>query len=88
MKHLKIIITGRVQGVWFRASAMEKAAELGLTGSVQNLPGGSLEIHAEGEQERLNQLLEWCKDGPKNAAVDKIETSLEPIQNYRKFRII
>jgi len=88
VKHLKIIVSGRVQGVWFRQSTLEVAKELGLVGTVQNLPNGNVEIHAQGEEDALNKLLVWCRDGSKTAEVDKLMHSEFSIREYHEFKII
>ncbi|MDP6476716.1 MAG: acylphosphatase, partial [Nitrospinaceae bacterium] len=59
-----IIVHGRVQGVFFRASTQTRALELSLVGWVRNLPDSSVEIHAEGDRENLELLIEWCRQGP------------------------
>ena len=68
-KRLAIKVSGKVQGVWFRARTREKAQKLGLSGSVWNNPDGSVGIIAEGEEEALQQLLSWCHRGPSRALV-------------------
>lgn len=68
-----LIISGRVQGVSFRASTRDKALGLGLKGWVRNLTDGRVECVAEGEKERVEQLIEFCKEGPTGAEVDEIE---------------
>jgi acylphosphatase len=87
-KHYSITVQGRVQGVFFRQSTHEEAQKLGLNGTVQNLPDGSVEIHAEGNEEKLNQLLDWCKNGPQHARVTSLEYSEENLKNYQNFKII
>jgi acylphosphatase len=72
-ERLRIIVHGRVQGVFFRAHAMEKARSLGLLGWVRNTPEGTVEIMAEGEREKLQQLLMWCSMGSPAANVQQIE---------------
>ncbi|HAV11046.1 MAG TPA: acylphosphatase [Candidatus Moranbacteria bacterium] len=72
MKHLEIKIFGKVQGVFFRSSARQKAGELGLSGFAENLADGSVEIEAEGEEERLKEFLKWCHSGPERAEVEKV----------------
>lgn len=67
-----IKVHGRVQGVWFRSSTREKAVELGLRGSVRNEPDGSVTIHVSGEKGRIDELIEWCKDGPPLARVREV----------------
>ena len=73
----RIVVSGRVQGVFFRASTREEAARLGLGGWVRNLPDGRVEIVAEGSRERLDALLEWCRHGPSYARVEQVDVSWE-----------
>jgi acylphosphatase len=68
------IVRGRVQGVFFRASAQREAARLGLVGWVRNLADGSVEILAEGERAPLERLIAWAQHGPEDARVDAVET--------------
>ena len=82
------IIHGRVQGVFFRASTQEKAIELGLTGWVRNRADGKVEVLAEGEKEKLEKLIDWCRIGPKHAQVTDVETRWEPYAGqYKEFTI-
>lgn len=60
MHRVRLRIKGRVQGVFFRASAKESAMNLGITGWVKNQPDGTVETVAEGEQEALDRFIEWC----------------------------
>jgi acylphosphatase len=71
-KHINVKITGTVQGVGFRFSTYEKFVELGLQGKAENTLEGVL-VDAEGPEEKLPQLLEWCKQGPTGARVENIE---------------
>lgn len=66
------IVSGRVQGVWFRASTREQAQQLGLTGWVRNLPGGQVEVLACGSKESLEQLHQWLHQGPRMAKVEEV----------------
>lgn len=70
-------ISGRVQGVWYRASAQAKAAELGLTGWVRNRDDGSVEVAAEGERAVLVALIAWAHDGPPGARVRAVDVRWE-----------
>src|SRR5258706_2006965 len=70
-KHISINVTGKVQGVFFRASAREKAEELGVKGFVRNEPDGSVYIEAEAEEIILEQFLDWCREGPPRARIHK-----------------
>ncbi len=74
LKRLHLLLAGRVQGVWFRASTRRKARELGLTGRVWNRPDGRVEIVAEGPEKGLLELLEWAGIGPPGARVEKVES--------------
>lgn len=72
---LQAIVDGHVQGVFFRAFASGQARDLGLTGYVRNLPGGSVEVEAEGERSRLEELIGRLKAGPPEARVEKVATN-------------
>lgn len=78
-------VSGKVQGVWFRASTQEQAKRLGLTGWACNLADGRVEVLASGEQEKLAELYEWLKRGPELAEVTNItyeEISFQEIQGF------
>jgi len=68
--HLKI--SGRVQGVYYRASALQEAQKLGLVGWVMNCADGSVETLAEGEKAKLDQFIAWCQRGPEGARITRI----------------
>lgn len=87
MKHFSIRVSGKVQGVWFRQSTLEKARELDLTGTVENLSDGTVQIEAEGREENLQKLLDWCREGPEHAAVENITYQEGKLQNYKDFSI-
>ena len=73
---LHATVYGHVQGVFFRASVVEQAGKLDLTGYVRNLPDGrELEVRAEGEKEQLEKLVEYLKVGPPGANVEKVVTN-------------
>src|SRR6266850_3591829 len=73
--HLKI--NGRVQGVYFRASTVEQARRLGVTGWVMNCRDSSVEVVAEGAREQLEKLISWCRSGPPGARVKEIRAEWE-----------
>ncbi|HWO42920.1 MAG TPA: acylphosphatase [Candidatus Eisenbacteria bacterium] len=84
--HLKI--EGRVQGVFFRASAAEQARRLGLTGWVMNRADGSVETVAEGARDKLEEFVAWCRQGPPGARVAKVSVAWEEPKNaYTRFTI-
>lgn len=74
LKRIQMVVRGRVQGVYYRASAQREARQLGLSGWVKNRPDGSVEIVAEGEEDQVKDLLSWAQQGPTTARVDKVET--------------
>ncbi len=69
----RLLIEGRVQGVYYRASAQARAEDLGITGYTRNLSDGRVEVLAEGEEQTLIQLLDWCWGGPPEATVKHID---------------
>jgi acylphosphatase len=68
-KRVRVLVTGKVQGVAFRAHTREAARALGVTGWVRNLPDGSVEAIAEGEPKPLEDFIAWCRKGPRSARV-------------------
>lgn len=78
----RCLVGGRVQGVFFRASAREQAVRLGLTGFARNLPDGRVEVLACGEPGAVDRLREWLRTGPPHAGVTGV--ACEP-QDYRPF---
>ena len=72
---LVAVVRGRVQGVFFRAFVERRAAGLGLSGYVRNLPGGALEVQAEGNRDSLEMLLGYLHTGPSRARVDSVDIS-------------
>lgn len=73
-RRITLRITGRVQGVCYRAYASEKARSLGLTGTVHNRTDGTVELEAEGEETELATLVSWCWQGSPWAQVSAIDT--------------
>ena len=68
-----LIISGKVQEVFYRASCQEAAQGLALTGWVKNLPTGQVEVLAQGEKEKIEKLIMWCKNGPPGARVSDVK---------------
>lgn len=87
MKHLSIHVSGKVQGVFFRASTKEKAEEFKIKGTVRNNADGSVSIEAEGEEDNLIPFVEWCKRGPKFAHVERCEIKETGLQHFKSFTI-
>ena len=87
-KAIKIIVHGLVHGVFYRQSTQELATSLNLNGTVRNCNDGTVEIFAEGEEANLKKLAEWCKQGPPQAKVTKIEMENIMLKNFNSFKII
>lgn len=85
--HQTILVKGKVQGVFYRASAKQKADSLNIKGFVKNLPNDQVYIEAEGNELALSEFIEWCKIGPKNAVVEKVTTTLVDFVGYDLFDI-
>ena len=69
----RFLVSGRVQGVFYRASTREQALRLGLAGTAVNLPDGRVEVRAEGDAAALDELERWLHRGPPAARVDRVE---------------
>jgi len=70
-----VVISGRVQGVFFRSETQDEAVRQGLTGWVRNLPDGRVEAVFEGEKDRVEALIEFCRRGPPGARVTRVEVT-------------
>jgi len=89
LKQVHLFVRGRVQGVFFRASAQREARRLGLTGWVKNRPDGSVEVLAEGEEEEIKELIGWANRGPGAARVDRVVVRWRSFTgDYPDFRIV
>lgn len=80
-------VSGKVQGVFFRASTREKAKALGINGFVRNERDGSVFIEAEGEEDHLERFLSWCRQGPPRARVVSCEIKEIESRNFSDFVI-
>jgi acylphosphatase len=86
-RRLRVLVRGRVQGVFFRAETRSRAESLGLSGSVRNLPDGSVEAVFEGNEEHVESMVEWCRRGPAGASVERVEVSSEEPTGERGFDV-
>jgi len=81
-----VYVSGRVQGVFFRAFVSEKAMELGLTGWVKNIPDGRVEAVFEGEKEKVEQVIVTCREGPPHSVVRGVDVRWEnPTGKFNSF---
>lgn len=88
MRRIRAIVSGRVQGVSYRASTCTEARRLGLVGWVKNRSDGSVELEAEGPPDMVAALIQWCHEGPPAANVARVEVSeLTPTNADHDFRI-
>ena len=85
IKSVRINIYGKVQGVGFRYSALQKANEMGIYGFVKNRADGSVYIEADGETEMLELFIIWLKRGPSISRVDEVKVNDIPFNNYKCF---
>ncbi len=83
-----VFISGRVQGVGFRYSAQDLAARLKLGGWVRNLPDGRVEAVFEGDEDAVQRMVDWCREGPPGAFVERVGVDWQPATGeFREFRI-
>jgi acylphosphatase len=81
-------VKGKVQGVFFRAGTKDKADELGVNGWVRNTEDGDVEVLAQGSTDLLNQLENWCRQGPARAKVVSVERSDRESEEFTSFVIL
>ncbi|MGB3632729.1 MAG: acylphosphatase [Rubrobacteraceae bacterium] len=83
-----VYISGNVQGVFFRDSTRRKAEELGLTGWVKNMPDGRVEAVFEGTASTVQEMIDWCKEGPSQATVEDVDAEREePAEDLKGFEV-
>jgi acylphosphatase len=82
-----VLVSGRVQGVFFRDTCRRLAQQYGVAGWVRNLPDGRVEAVFEGPADDVGRLVDWCRRGPRHAAVDHVEVQPEPPEGLHAFRV-
>jgi acylphosphatase len=87
LQTIHIVVSGKVQGVFFRHYTREKALQLDITGNVRNTDDGRVEIIATGTPEQLSALTAFCKQGPPRAAVTAVQSEKIPLQHFTSFEI-
>lgn len=83
----EFLISGKVQGVFYRASCLKKAEALGLKGEVKNTADGSVYVHCEGDEKIIPEFAEWCKRGPMGAVVKNFNMQEVEPKGYTQFKI-
>ncbi|MEK6947029.1 MAG: acylphosphatase [Nanoarchaeota archaeon] len=87
MKCIHLIVSGKVQGVFFRDSTRRKAQELGLNGYAKNLPDENVEVVAEGPEEKINELISFIKNNPGHSKVKEVKMKHKELENFNGFEI-
>ena len=85
---IRFIVQGKVQGVYYRQSTREKAITYGLGGTIRNLDNGTVEVIATGDEESLQHLRQWCREGPPRAVVTGLTEEIIPLQQFATFKIV
>ncbi len=88
MKSIRMIVKGKVQGVYYRASAKRAADQLGIKGWVKNLTDKNVEIKATAAEENLKLFIEWCRQGPPGATVQELIVKDISTEEFKDFRIL
>ena len=83
----RVLVSGRVQGVWFRDTCCEQARNLGVAGWVRNLADGRVEAHFEGPPAAVDRMVAWCHEGPTRARVDAVDVTARTPDGRAGFRI-
>ena len=84
---LHAVVSGKVQGVWYRQSTVEQAASLGVHGWVRNLPDGRVDAWLEGEEEAVRDVARWLERGPPRAEVSGVQVQEHSPQGYAEFEV-
>lgn len=82
----RLLVSGQVQGVFYRDSCRQQAEEKGIAGSARNLPDGKVEVVLEGDEDAVERMTEWCRRGSDMARVDSVEVQDEEPQGESAFR--
>jgi acylphosphatase len=86
-RRVRVVVSGRVQGVFYRASCAAEAERAGLGGFVRNLGDGRVEAAFEGRPQAVEEMVEWCRLGPRGARVERVELHEEELTGERTFGI-
>ncbi|HET9579051.1 MAG TPA: acylphosphatase [Usitatibacter sp.] len=81
----RLVIHGRVQGVWFRESMRIEADALGVAGWVRNRPDGTVEAHVEGPADEVERIVRWAHRGPESARVTGVDQTDAPVAGHPRF---
>ncbi|MDR9403474.1 MAG: acylphosphatase [Halothece sp. Uz-M2-17] len=87
MVRAHVYISGKVQGVGYRLSTQSEAVKLGIKGWVRNVFDGSVEAVFEGEQKAVDQMIQWCHQGPPAAVVKNVQVEYETPEGFSQFQV-
>jgi acylphosphatase len=87
-KSVRLYISGTVQGIFFRSFIKTNAEKLNVKGFTRNLEDGRVEVFLEGDADRVNKMMELCKQGPKHSIIKKVEEKPEKFQDFKTFKIL
>jgi acylphosphatase len=87
-RRVRVIVSGVVQGVFYRSSCAAEAQRAGVGGFVRNLADGSVEAAFEGPPRDVDGMVRWCRSGPRGARVDRVRVHEEELRGERSFRIL
>ena len=88
LQRAHVLVSGQVQGVFFRDSTRQKAEELGLAGWVKNTTDGQVEALFEAPSERVREMVRWCEEGPQRASVESVDTDFESaVGDFEAFEV-
>ena len=88
MIRYRVLVSGRVQGVFYRGTCHDVAREHGVHGWVRNLPDGRVEAVFEGPAEDVHRLVEWSRQGPRDAVVEDVRVQAEPPEGISGFQVV
>jgi acylphosphatase len=83
-----LLIKGKVQGVFYRASAKDVAEQLSINGWIRNTREGNVEAMVSGDEDRVKEFIEWCKKGPRRAEVTKVMVTEKEDERFESFKIV
>ena len=87
-KSVRLYIQGTVQGIFFRAFVKENAERYNVKGFVRNLDDGRIEVFLEGDNDKVDKMIELCKKGPKHSQIKKVEEKEEKFQDFKNFKVL
>ncbi len=88
MPTVQLLINGKVQGVFYRATASKMAKRIGITGWIKNTREGNVEATVSGTEDQLQKFISWCEKGPENAVVDEVNVSYKEQTYFEEFAVI